>query len=132
LFDRAYPQRFPGEAFQWECDGTVIITNSNENLDHDQEFRVDLPLGPLRSLHGVVGVHQYVLGKIENEGKSLWFQTNCQYPRRQLELELHMNREPDITVTPSQARIKSNWDAEKQCYKLSLSVKDGATECVIR
>ena len=87
-FDRAYPARFQGDAFQWECDGTVIITNSNENLDRDQEFSFDLPRGPVQSLRGVIGVHQYLLGKIGKDNKSFWFQTNCQYPERRLELEL--------------------------------------------
>ena len=132
LFDRAYPERFQGNAFQWECDGTVIVTNSNENLDIDQVFRVDLPCGPVRSFRGVIGVHQYLLGKIDKDGKTFWFQTNCQYPQRRLEVELHMTREPQVTVTPSQSRIGSNWDAEKKCYNLSLSVKDGATECTVR
>ena len=132
LFDRAYPERFHGEAFQWECDGTVIVTNSNENLDVDQGFCVDLPRGPVRSLRGVIGVHQYLLGKIDKDGKGFWFQTNCQYPKRRLELELRATREPRVAVAPPQARISGNWDAEKKCYKLSLSVKDGAAECAVR
>ena len=120
------------QAFQWECDGTVIVTNSNENLDIDQDFSVDLPRGPVQSLRGVIGVHQYLLGKIDKDGKGFWFQTNCQYPERRLELELRTAHEPQVTVTPSQARLAGNWDAEKKCYKLSLSVKDGAAECAVR
>jgi hypothetical protein len=131
LFDRAYPARFQGNAFQWECDGTVIVTNSNENLDIDQQFSMDLPRGPVRSLRGVVGVHQYLLGKIDKDGKGFWFQTNCEYPARRLELEFRTSHEPRVSVTPSQARLAGTWDAAKKCYTLSLSVKDGAAECAI-
>ena len=45
-FAAAYPRRFRGDAFMWECDGTVIVTNSNENRDADQTFDVPLPALP--------------------------------------------------------------------------------------
>jgi hypothetical protein len=78
LFDTAYPKRFAGDAFMWECDGTVIVTNCNENQDIDQRFEMPLDTGPVRRLVGTVGVHQYLIGKIEKSG-GFWFQANGEY-----------------------------------------------------
>lgn len=132
VFNRAYPQRFHGEAFMWECDGTVIVTNSNENLDIAQHYQIALERGPVRELSGGIGVHQYLLGKVGKDGRSFWFQTNGEYPERVLSLELACAAEPRVKVTPAQARVEGNWDKEGMVYRLTLSIKGGPAECEIQ
>jgi hypothetical protein len=76
LFSEAFPRRFDGEAFMWECDGTVIVTHSRENEDVRQSFAMRLERGPVSALGGVVAVHDCLVGKIAEDGRSAWFHAN--------------------------------------------------------
>ena len=129
IFESAYPRRFEGDAFQWECDGTVIVTNSNENLDVPQHYAMKLPTGPAHKISGAIGVHQFLIGKLE--GKSFWFQINCEYPDRPLEMEIDCDTPPRVSVVPESACTASHWDPIGKRLTLKLSVKDGAAECTL-
>ncbi|MFO1490689.1 MAG: glycoside hydrolase family 98 domain-containing protein [Kiritimatiellia bacterium] len=141
LFKRAYPERFQGEAFMWECDGTLIITNSRENEDVPQSFSMGLERGPVARITGTVNVHDYLIGKICPGGESLWFQAGFGFdaqatrnepnPERHLKLELECASEPRINVTPAAARVDGNWDASSRRYALTLSLKNGPVECEV-
>jgi len=61
LFNVVYPQRFNGNAFMWECDGTIIVTDSNENQDITQCFDMPFDKGLVRSLRGTISVHQIAM-----------------------------------------------------------------------
>ena len=130
-FNGAYPQRFEGAAFMWECDGTVIVTNCNENLDKSQVFSMKLDRGPVKTLAGTMGVHQYLVGKIARDSKSFWFQTNGNYPDRPVELEIVCDVATRVTVTPESAKTSAVRDVAGK-LKLTLSIKDGPVECEIR
>ena len=132
LFDAAYPRRFTGDAFMWECDGTVIVTNSNENRDADQQFQMPLAGGPVREIAGTVGVHQYLVGKVAGDGSGFWFQTNGEYPERPIKLEFVCPVEPHVAVTPEKAKVAGRWDPAAGRYTLTLSIEDGPVECDVR
>lgn len=125
-FNDAYPQRFTGDAFMWECDGTVIVTNSNENQDIPQKFSMPSQSGLLRSLDGTIGVHEYLVGKISADG--FWFQTNCEYPERDLKLSLTCSRKPVVNITPSSAVRENQWEEGAKILKLTLSHAPGVVE----
>lgn len=129
-FDAAYPARFGGDAFVWECDGTVIVTNSNENVDVDQHFDIPLQAGALTALRGTIGVQQYLLGKARPDG--CWFQVNGEDRHRPVRLELVCKREPRVTVSPSGSPATSSWQAGTQVQQLTLSVDAGAVEVEVR
>ena len=130
VFNNSYPQRFTGGAFMWECDGTVIVTNSNENEDVTQNFAMPLDKGPVRSLNGRIGVHQYLIGKIEKD--AFWFQTNGEYPDRDIELSIGCTAKPSAKVSPSSAAKELAWDEAGKRLKLRLSVAEGAVEVEIK
>ena len=142
LFEAAYPQRFQGEAFMWECDGTVIVTHCRDNEDVPQRFSMGLERGPVTRLGGVVNVHDYLIGKCAGDGQSLWFQANFGFdtqatrsapnPDRRLHVELDCPAEPRVVVTPASAKVDGAWDAGAKRYSLTLSMKDGPAEGEIR
>jgi hypothetical protein len=132
LFDAAYPRRFTGEAFMWECDGTVIVTNSNENQDQNQRYAMPLGTGLVRTLNGTVGVHQYLIGKTAPDGRSFWFQVNGEYPDRELDLSIECERKPDWQVRPESAATEAAWDETGKVLRLKLSFKEGASEVTVR
>lgn len=128
FFNAAYPQRFTGDAFMWECDRTVIVTNTNENQDRTQRFAMPLGNGLVRSLNGGIGVHQYLIGKLAKDGRSFWFQTNSEYPDRDVALSITCTTKPVATVTPKAAAKEMTWDETRKCLNLRLSVAQGAVE----
>ena len=142
VFNQSYPARFQGEAFAWECDGTIIITNCRENEESRQAFAMKLDCGPVTRISGVVAVHDYIIGKMAKDGRSLWFQTNFGFeshstrnvpnPDRLLKLELECPSEPRVNITPSSAKVDGRWDASARRYSLALSMKDGPAECEFR
>jgi hypothetical protein len=131
IFDAAYPNRFAGDAFMWECDGTVIITDSNENLDINQPFHMSLNAGPVREIAGIVGLQQYLIGKVAKDGRSFWFQTNAESPDRDMVLSLSCPRKPQWQVAPASATIQSSWDEAGHTLRLRLSVRQGAVEVTV-
>lgn len=142
MFKRAHPERFFGEAFMWECDGTIIITNCRENEDQPQSFAMKLDRGPVARLSGTVAVHDYLIGKMARDGQSLWFQAcfgleshatrNIPNPERLLKLELECASAPRVNITPASAKVHGSWDASARRYSLILSMKDCPAECEIR
>jgi hypothetical protein len=128
LFNRAYPQRFVGDAFIWECDGTVIVMNSNENQDMPETFAMTFRDGLVRSLTGPIGVHQYLVGKIAKDGTSFWFQTNGEYPNRDVELSVGCALKPTCKIAPSSAAKELRWDEATKRLNLRLSMEQGAVE----
>ena len=132
IFSRACPQRFSGDAFMWACDGTVIITDSNENQDISQQFDVPLEKGLVQALSGAIGVHQYLVAKIAQDGQSLWFQTNSEDPGRDIVLTLGCAHKPDLLIAPPEASKECVWDEEAKAMKLRLSYKNGAVEITVK
>lgn len=132
IFDRAYPRRFTGEAFMWECDGTVIVTNSDENEDTRQSFNVPLGRGLVQGLAGTVGVHQYIIGKISSNGQAFWFQANAQDPQRDTEVVLLCGRRPAWQITPAGAAKEARWEESGRRLVLRLSHQQGAVEVAVR
>jgi hypothetical protein len=132
LFDAAHPRRFTGDAFMWECDGTVIVTNSNENTDRWQRYAMPLPRGPVQALSGEIGVHQYLVGKIAPDARSFWFQTNSEYPGREIAVALTCTAQPELKVTPPSAAVNTAWDAARKQLTLRLSAKSGAVEVELK
>ena len=142
LFNRAYPGRFQGEAFMWECDGTVLVTHSRENEECQQTFSMRLERGPVARIGGSVEIHQILLGKIAKDGRGLWLHANFGFdshstskvpnPDRVLTLELDCPEEPQVSVTPATAKVSGKWDPAAKRYAVALSMKDGPAECEIR
>ena len=131
-FDAVYPQRFTGEAFMWECDRTVIMTNTNENQDIDQAFSMPLDCAPVTKMTGIAEVHRYLIGKIAEDRRSFWFQTNAEDPARPLIITLHGPSRPNLTVVPATALQSATWSATTQQMTLTLSHASGAVEVEVR
>lgn len=131
LFEGAYPARGAGDAFQWTCDGTAIITNANENTDRDQTFDLPLEQGPVRRLGGTIRVHQYLVGKIEDNRRRFWFQANSNDPQRTMEVVFTCDRRPSLTVAPGRTPPELRWDAATRRAALTLGFTEGAVEGAI-
>jgi hypothetical protein len=131
LFSRAYPQRFTGDAFMWECDGTVIVTDSHENQDVPQTFAMPLGQGLVCALSGTVGVHQYLIGKLAKDRKGLWFQANSENPGREIVVSITCLHKPVWRVEPAAAAAEARWDEAAKTLSLRLSFKAGAAEVTV-
>lgn len=126
----------------WECDGTIIVTHCRENESGRQSFAMRLDRGPAAGISGAVDVHDYIIGKMARDGQSLWFQANFGFdsqatrnspnPQRLLKLALECPAEPRVTVSPASAKVDGQWAADRRCYELTLSLKDGPAECELR
>jgi len=128
LFDGAYPQRFRGDAFMWECDGTVIVTVSHENQDTSQTFVMPLGPGLVLELSGSLGVHQYLVGKIAKDGQSFWFQANGEYPERDIVLAITCARKPELRIEPEASGLEVRWEEATKKLHLRLALQQGAVE----
>ena len=138
LFNSAYPMRFEGDAFQWECDGTIIVTHSRENSSCRQRFSMPLGKGPARRISGNVELHQVLIGKVEKAESSIWFQANFGFdtqmtrdvpnPERILQVKFDCPTKPQVVVTPEAAKKLGVWSADVHRYTLEISLKDGPVE----
>ena len=132
MFEQAYPIRFSGNAFMWECDRTIIVTNSNENKDLNQNFSMALDSTAVIKIDGVVGVHQYLIGKIAVDKKSVWFQTNGEYPDRLFEIFIKCKRKPTWSSSPEDGIKKAEWNEISGSLKLTISNSSGAVNFEIK
>jgi hypothetical protein len=119
LFNAANPQRFTGDAFMWECDGTVIVTSAHENQVAPQTFALPFNHVLLRGLAGSIGVHEYLIGKLTADG--FWFQTNGEYPGREIGMSLACARKPDVHIKPPAAATLNEWDEATKTLRLCLA-----------
>jgi hypothetical protein len=132
IFNKAYPARFQGEAFMWECDGTVVITNSNENQDINQAFHLPFDAAfPIQAITGDIGVHQYLIGKSENNGRNFWFQVNGQDPGRPLKLKFTCHSNPAVVSKPESA-VTYNWNESTHELEMTISYAESSAEVELR
>jgi hypothetical protein len=130
-FDAAYPRAFAGDAFVWQCDGTVIVTNTNENQDTDQHFDVPLTSGAVTRISGPIGVHHYLIGKTEKAG-SFWFQCNDELPGRSTQITLACPHKPTCEISPASSILEQHWNEAAGTLTLRLSHERGAVEATVR
>ncbi len=127
-FDRAYPRRFAGDPFVWTCDGTIIVTCSRENEPARQRFVLPLEAGPARELAGMIGTHQYLLGK--SSATALWFQVNGEHPAGTLEVEVAGPRAPTVRIVPVGAGT-AEWESARGRLRVRLALRDGPVEVTV-
>jgi hypothetical protein len=132
-FDAAYPTWYSGNAFVAKVADTLTVLNSCENSDETQTYAVPLKTrGDFEKISGKIGPHAYLLGKFENNNKSLWLQSNTEYPERDTELEIQMKSEPHVNVTPASAALQKAWNPTTRTLSLRLSHKEGAVNLEIQ
>ena len=130
IFEKAYPKKAQGSAFTWRCDGTIIVTNSEENKDVMQTYEMPIGTGFVQSFRGQMGVHQFLIAK---EGKQdFWFQVNGEYRDRIMHVALRCRQEPSIKIAPVTAGRKVFWNPSSSCLELELSIAEGAVEVTVR
>jgi hypothetical protein len=129
--DDAYPKIDGGDAFQWFCDGSVIITNSYENEDINETFSMPVSGNVVKTLSGTVQVHQYIVGKVAKDGASFWFQTNSEFADRTLSIALQCTSRPQITAAPPSSVTASTWDQGTMTQTMFLSFSNGPVECTV-
>ncbi len=132
VFDGAYPQWYEGDALVCRIGDTLTIQNSRENEDATESYSVPLGGGWLKRLSGKVGPHAYLVGKIEDQGRRLWFQANTEYPERDTEVSILCSRKPEWQVEPASAAKEAAWDEAAKSLKLRLSHQQGAVEVTLR
>ena len=130
LLDAAYPKRFDGDAFMWECDGTLIVTCTRENEEATQRFAMPLAGGLVKVLAGEIDTQQLLIGK--HSADSLWLQAHSERPAREIRLRLTCARRPAVEVAPAAAVIKNDWDEDAKMLSLRLSCAAGAAEVALK
>ncbi len=127
--EKAYPKVSQGKAFTWRCDGTIIVTNSEENKDVVQTYEMPLQKGMVTALRGEMGVHQFLIGKESRD--DLWFQVNGEYRDRPMRVTLQCKQELGIIIKPESAKQKMVWNPSTRCLELELSIAEGAVEVTV-
>jgi hypothetical protein len=129
LMEKAYPKVSQGKAFTWRCDGTIIVTNSEENKDVVQAYEMPLQKGMVTALRGEMGVHQFLIGKESRD--SLWFQVNGEYRDRPVKLALQCKQELGIMIQPEAAKKAVHWNPSTGWLELELAITEGAVEVTL-
>jgi hypothetical protein len=129
IFEKAYPKVSPGKAFTWRCDGTIIVTNSEENKDVMQTYDLPLQTGLIQQIKGEIGVHQFLIGKESKD--DFWFQVNGEYRDRPVRVTLQCKQELGIIIRPKSAKQKMLWNPSTRCVELELSIAEGAVEVTV-
>lgn len=79
----AYPQWYDGDALACRVGDALAIPNSRENEDVTESYSIPLTAGWLRKRTGKISPHSFLIGKLEDQGRQFWFQTNSEYPDRE-------------------------------------------------
>ncbi len=130
LFDAAYPKWYDGDALVCRIGDTLTIQNSRENEDVTESYSV--PLSANFTLRGKIAPHSYLVGKLEDQGRRLWFQTNTEYPNRDSVLNVTCVRKPDCHIEPATAAKETRWDEASKTLNLRLSHEQGAVEVLLQ
>jgi hypothetical protein len=117
----------------WECDGTVIITNANENEDINQKCSLKFDSSfPVQSISGDIAVHQYFIGKSERNGRSFWFHINGQDPTRTVKLTFTCPARPDVSCVPKGAITNGQWNPLSRQLEMTISYASRAAEIELK
>ena len=129
-FDPVYPQFSQGTAWVAKVDNTYFITNSNENLNEEQDFSIDFS-GPLSRIEGNSIPHSYFIFRYNKKEGLFWLQANAEKgvsytDQRQTIIKLDWNKKPFFKVEPKSALIYVEWSSNS--VKLKLSHSEGAVQ----
>lgn len=130
-FGQAYPGCHRGDAFLCRVGDTWIVQNTRENEDVTEEWAADLTGPAFDRFSGKIGPHAYLVGKVGEGGRRLWFQSNGEYPERETSLEIRCTRRPDWKVEPAAAAKDAGWDPASRTLGLRLSHLTGAVEVTL-
>jgi hypothetical protein len=126
-FNAAYPEWYRGDALVGLVGDTLTVLNSNENLDEQQHYRLPLKdRGVFTGIEGTIDVHSYLVGKFEDGNRTLWLQTNSEYPDRVMTLRIACAAEPGLKVSPAEALVARQWI--DGALELSLAYSHGVVE----
>jgi hypothetical protein len=132
LFAAAYPAWYDGDALVCRVGDTLTIQNSRENEDVTESYSVPLTSGRLTRLAGKIAPHSYLVGKLEDQGRRLWLQTNTEYPDRDTVLAIDCSRKPEWQIEPPAAANETRWDEAAKILSLRLTHQQGAVEVTVR
>ncbi|MFC2113023.1 glycoside hydrolase family 98 domain-containing protein [Bacteroidota bacterium] len=150
-FDPLYPKSYEGDALVLQVGKSVVIMNSNENLDVDQSYEVPFKGdGLVRSMKGSICLHKYIMGKHEEESQHLWLQANVSivspekttflsggrvkegtYETRNTEISFECSEKPELSWEPKDAQVQSSWNPESGLLKVTLPHDDGAVSITL-
>ena len=130
VFNAAYPQWYDGDAFVCHIGDTLTIQNSRENEDVTESYSV--PLNTNFKLTGKIAPHSYLVGKLEDQGRRFWFQTNTEYPERETVLSIICTHKPNWQIEPSEAANETRWNETSKTLNLRLSHAWGAVEVSVK
>lgn len=129
-FNEVYDNWYEGNAFVSFVSGTIVVFNTNENVDIAQSYGFELNDGFFERISGDIEPHSYVLGKLNQNG--LWLQANTEYQERNTHIVISMQQEPRLEVLPQTGLIQSSWDSAARELKLILDHTSGAVELEIK
>ena len=86
----------------------------------------------MRKLTGKISPHSFLIGKLEDQGRRFWFQTNTEYPDREMVLALACGRRPQWQIEPPSAAKEARWDESTQTLNLRLTHQQGPAEVTVK
>jgi hypothetical protein len=151
VFDSMYPEIYKGDALVLQVGKSLVIMNSNENLDVDQYY--EIPFGGkslVKSMKGDICMQKYIMGKHEDEGRRLWIQANVSiaspdkstflsegrvlegtYETRDTEITFECTEEPGLYWEPVNAEVRSSWNPGSGHLHVTLPHDSGAVSLTI-
>ncbi len=130
-FDAAYPIWYDGDATAVRAGSTVTVLSNHQNTDAVQTYSVPLDGEFIKRLSGSIGPHAYLVGKLEEQGRWLWLQSNSEYPERDTELSVFCIRKPLCKIEPKEAVKTCVWDEKACALKMCFSHQAGAVEVTL-
>ena len=129
-FDRAYDLISEGNSWVAKVDNTFFITNSNENLNKEQDFSINLS-GPISGIKGNSIPHSYLIFRYDREKRTIWLHANAEKgenytDERQTVITIDWLEKPALQVEPKSALVEVNW--MQNSVKLTLSHSKGAVK----
>ena len=138
VFDPLYPETYKGDALVLQVGNSIVIMNSHENLDVDQNYEVPFQgNGIVQSMRGDVCVHKYIMAKHENNDQRFWLQANVSIIKERIPetrdtvITFRCREKPGFSFEPKNAKVQGTWDSERNLFKVVLSHEHGAVSMTL-
>ncbi|MFA6716397.1 MAG: hypothetical protein WCS27_13540, partial [Victivallaceae bacterium] len=128
--DRFYPDRKRGTAIIYSVGATNVVLNGHDNQDIPEDYLITLKHPAVKTMKGKVGVHQYLVGKVLDDG-TLFMHVNNRAERNSI-MEFACLEKPSLKVIPEFALINSSWNEKNKTMTVTVSHKEGAVRLFLK
>ncbi|MFA6715466.1 MAG: glycosyl hydrolase family 98 C-terminal domain-containing protein [Victivallaceae bacterium] len=129
-FDKYYPPVNTGDAFVARVGLVTAIMNTNENADKFENYNIRTENANIKSIRGIIGVHQYLVIK-ELANHQIFIHENNRKERKTT-IEFECSKKPELKVVPESALVNSGWNEKNKTMTVTVSHKEGAVRLFLK